>query len=78
MSTLTPIPPVLMSIPVALRTRPLRPPARPVPRPRPARVPAVITCGWVLPGKGTRPPAGGGVHKPVPGWAAPTKKRGGR
>jgi len=75
MSTLTPTP---IGIPATPCTPPLRTPTRPVPHPRPARTPVLITCGWVVPGKGTRPPAGGGVHKPVPGWGAPSKKKGGK
>lgn len=92
MSTLTPTMPRPVTVPVfpALcpfrtvmatpRTPPLRPAPRPVPRPRPVR-PGLVSCE-VLPGKGTRRPVGGGVHKPVPGWGAPTpspsKKRGGK
>lgn len=44
------------------------PAPRPAPRPNP--YPALPAQGPAMgqPGKGTRPPAGGGVHPPEPGW----------
>ena len=35
-----------------------------------------MASSGVQPGKGTKPPAGGGIHPPVPGWGG--KKGGGR